>query len=212
MPKKFVGENSKAVAARQRKEDAKTEKDAKLKKIIEDAAWEDNDDKLKKKQQKKDEQEKKRLEQLQKKQEAKALLEKEMESLKSTPKVAPAPKITRAQIAKIQEKSVKPEPPKPVPARVVVEEPPLEENLNRIQLDGEVAQSVDEAISLLSEKAEIDRHPEKRLKAAYTAFEEVTMPRLKEENPTLRLSQLKQLLRKEWLKSPQNPLNQKISA
>ncbi|XP_063549045.1 coiled-coil domain-containing protein 124 [Cydia strobilella] len=212
MPKKFVGENSKAVAARQRKEDAKTEKDAKLKKMIEDAAWEDNDDKLKKKQQKKDEQEKKRLEQLQKKQEAKALLEKEMESIKSTPKVAPAPKITRAQIAKIQEKSVKPESPKPVPARVVVEEPPLEENLNSIQLDGEVAQSVDEAISLLSDKAEIDRHPEKRLKAAYTAFEEVTMPRLKEENPTLRLSQLKQLLRKEWLKSPQNPLNQKISA
>lgn len=53
MPKKFVGENSKAVAARQRKEDAKIEKDSKLKKVIEDAAWEDNDDKLKKKQQKK---------------------------------------------------------------------------------------------------------------------------------------------------------------
>lgn len=53
MPKKFAGENSKSVAARQRKEDAKTEKDAKLKKTIEDSAWEDNDDKLKKKQQKK---------------------------------------------------------------------------------------------------------------------------------------------------------------
>lgn len=53
MPKKFAGENSKAVAARQRKEDAKTEKDAKLKQTIEDSAWEDNDDKLKKKQQKK---------------------------------------------------------------------------------------------------------------------------------------------------------------
>lgn len=61
-----------------------------------------------------DDQEKKRLEQLQKKQEAKALLEKEMESLKSTPKAAPPPKITRAQISKIQEKSVKPEPAKPV--------------------------------------------------------------------------------------------------
>ncbi|KAI8438008.1 hypothetical protein MSG28_010666 [Choristoneura fumiferana] len=212
MPKKFVGENSKAVAARQRKEDAKIEKDNKLKKVIEDSAWEDNDDKLKKKQQKKEDQEKKRLEQLQKKQEAKALLEKEMESLKATPKAAPPPKITRAQISKIQEKSAKQEPAKPVPARVVVEEPPLEENLNRIQLDGEVAQSVEEAISVLSDKTETDRHPEKRLKAAFTAFEEVTLPRLKAENPTLRLSQLKQLLRKEWLKSPQNPLNQKVSA
>lgn len=53
MPKKFAGENSKAVAARQRKENIKEEKDQKLKKMIEDAAWEDNDDKLKKKQQKK---------------------------------------------------------------------------------------------------------------------------------------------------------------
>lgn len=53
MPKKFSGENSKAVAARQRKEDVKQEKDQKLKKMIEDAQWEDNDDKLKKKNQKK---------------------------------------------------------------------------------------------------------------------------------------------------------------
>lgn len=56
----------------------------------------------------------------------------------------------------------------------------------------------------------MDRHPEKRLKAAYTAFEETNLPILKAENPSLRLSQLKQMLRKEWLKSPQNPLNMKV--
>ncbi|KAG6454949.1 coiled-coil domain-containing protein 124 [Manduca sexta] len=209
MPKKFVGENSKAVAARQRKENVKQEKDQKLKKMIEDAEWEDNDEKLKKKQQKKDEQEKKRQEQLQKKAEAKALLEKEMESIKGSVKTAPPPpKITRAQIAHMKEKVIKAEPVAPVPSRVVVEEPPLEENLNRIQLDGEVAQTVEEAISVLTDKADVDKHPEKRLKAAYTAFEEINLPRLKAENPSLRLSQLKQMLRKEWLKSPQNPLNQ----
>ncbi|XP_047540061.1 coiled-coil domain-containing protein 124 [Vanessa atalanta] len=209
MPKKFAGENSKAVAARQRKENTKQEKEQKIKKIVEDAEWEDNDEKLKKKQQKKEEQEKKRLEQLQKKAEAKALLEKEMESLKG--KVAPPPpKITRAQITQMKEKSIKPEPEKPLPSKVVVEEPPLVENLNRLQIDGDVAQSVEEAISILTDKADVDKHPEKRLKAAYTAFEEVTLPRLKAENPTLRLSQLKQMLRKEWLKSPQNPLNQKV--
>lgn len=59
-----------------------------------------------------------------------------------------------------------------------------------------------------SDKSEIDKHPEKRLKAAYTTFEEINLPRLKAENPSLRLSQLKQMLRKEWTKSPQNPLNQ----
>ncbi|CAH0694853.1 unnamed protein product [Spodoptera exigua] len=211
MPKKFAGENSKAVAARQRKENEKQEKEQKMKKMMEDAEWEDNDEKLKKKQQKKEEQEKKRLEQLQKKAEAKALLEKEMQSIKAAPKaVPPPPKITRAQIERMKEKTIKAEPVKPVPSKVVVEEPPLEENLNRIHLDGEVAQTVDEAISILGEKSDTDRHPEKRLKAAYTAFEEANLPILKAENPTLRLSQLKQMLRKEWLKSPQNPLNMKV--
>lgn len=56
----------------------------------------------------------------------------------------------------------------------------------------------------------MDKHPEKRLKAAFSAFEEANMPRIKEENPTLRLSQLKQILRKEWMKSPENPLNQRL--
>ncbi|KAG8331420.1 hypothetical protein J6590_042187 [Homalodisca vitripennis] len=89
-------------------------------------------------------------------------------------------------------------------------EQPLEENINRLQIEGDEARTVDEAISILSSKdAEVDKHPEKRLKAAYAAFEEVAMPRIKEENPTLRLSQLKQILRKEWMKSPENPLNQR---
>lgn len=58
-----------------------------------------------------DEQEKKRLEQLQKKAEAKALLEKEMESIKATTKTAPPPpKITRAQISQMKEKVVRVEP------------------------------------------------------------------------------------------------------
>lgn len=36
------------------------------------------------------------------------------------------------------------------------------------------------------------------------------LPRLREEYPTYRLSQLKQVLKKQWQKSPDNPLNQKI--
>jgi len=55
---------------------------------------------------------------------------------------------------------------------------------------------------------ETDRHPEKRAKAAYAKFEKDMMPMIKEQNPTLRLSQLKQVLWKEWLKSSANPLNQ----
>jgi hypothetical protein len=63
----------------------------------------------------------------------------------------------------------------------------------------------------VDDSAAVDLHPEKRMKAAYTAFEEKHLPRLKEENPNLRLSQLKQLLKKEWNRSPDNPLNQRLA-
>ena len=55
----------------------------------------------------------------------------------------------------------------------------------------------------------LDRHPERRMRAAFTAFEEAQLPRLKQENPNMRLSQLKQMLKKEWLRSPDNPMNQR---
>lgn len=61
-------------------------------------------------------------------------------------------------------------------------------------------------------EVEVDMHPEKRMKAAYLAFEEKNLPILKQENPNLRLSQLKQLLKKDWAKSPENPLNQRLAA
>lgn len=53
----------------------------------------------------------------------------------------------------------------------------------------------------------MEKHPERRAKAAYLVFEEREMVRLKEEYPNFRLSQLKQMLKKEWQKSPQNPFN-----
>lgn len=57
-----------------------------------------------------------------------------------------------------------------------------------------------------------DHHPERRMKAAFSAYEEANMPRLKKENPNMRLSQLKQQLKKEWMKAPENPLNQCFAA
>ena len=94
--------------------------------------------------------------------------------------------------------------------------PELEANPNHLlreqQESGEAsARTVEEAIDLLhvsSTNEKVDRHPEKRLKAAYAAFEERELPRLKAENPNLRQSQVKQMLRKDWMKSPENPMNQ----
>ena len=59
-------------------------------------------------------------------------------------------------------------------------------------------------------ETKVDMHPEKRVKAAYTDFESRRLPQLKAENPNLRLSQLKQMLKKEWQKSPENPLNARL--
>lgn len=51
MPKKFQGENSKSATARARKAEAKAVADARRKKEIEDALWEDNDKHVAKKEQ-----------------------------------------------------------------------------------------------------------------------------------------------------------------
>lgn len=54
----------------------------------------------------------------------------------------------------------------------------------------------------------VEKHPERRMKAAFAAYEEREMPLLKKENPTLRLSQLREILMKMWKKAPENPFNQ----
>lgn len=205
MPKKFVGENSKAVAARARKAAVKDAENSKKAQEAEDKAWQDDDKQLLKKKQKQEELEKKRQQQLEKKAEAKILLEKELATIKIGGK-QPASKLTRAEIMTATDKRNQ-----VAMKKKEEDEKPIEENLNRIVLEGETAHGIDEALSILSAKdPEIDRHPEKRIKAAYVSFEERMMPIIKEQNPTLRLSQLKQLLKKEWMKSPENPLNQKL--
>ena len=46
------------------------------------------------------------------------------------------------------------------------------------------------------------------MKAAYKEFYDTNLERFKEDNPNARLSQLKQMIFKEWQKSPSNPMNQ----
>ena len=78
------------------------------------------------------------------------------------------------------------------------------------------ARTLDEAIGSLSVSLsgagsaaeEDDRHPEKRLKAAYKEYEEAHWDELKADNPSLRHSQLKELLWRQWQKAAENPLNQ----
>ncbi|KAM4810201.1 coiled-coil domain-containing protein 124 isoform 1-T3 [Rhinophrynus dorsalis] len=211
MPKKFQGENTKSAAARARKAEAKAVADAKRQQALEDAYWQDDDKHVMRKEQRKEEREKRRLEQLERKKESQRLLEEEDAKVKGKqPKSAVPSKVTRAQIEETLRKEEE-EQKAPAEKTKTHLDMPLEENINRRVLEeGEVeARTVEDAITALSIGKELDRHPERRMKAAFTAYEELNMPRLKQENPNMRLSQLKQLLKKEWMKSPENPMNQR---
>ncbi|VDI74671.1 Hypothetical predicted protein [Mytilus galloprovincialis] len=223
MPKKFKGENSKAAVAKARKQEVRDAENAKKEKEKEDEYWRDDDKHCANKQKRKiglnkgrflltllrwqEDKEKKRVEQLEKKKELQKLHDEEMESIK-VKKPATVDKMTRTQIAERLEKD------RTAAAAAAEKEKeethldkPLEENLNKLQLEGE-ARSVEAALSVLSEKeAAVDHHPEKRMKAAYKKYEDTNIPILKQENPNMKLSQLKHMLWKDWMKSPDNPLN-----
>ncbi|CAG8490359.1 571_t:CDS:2 [Paraglomus occultum] len=59
-----------------------------------------------------------------------------------------------------------------------------------------------------STSSAIDRHPERRFRAALAAYEEREMPNLRKEYPNLRRTQLRDMLYKNFQKSPENPFNQ----
>lgn len=75
------------------------------------------------------------------------------------------------------------------------------------------ATGIDNALDALSltsanPSEKIDRHPERRFKAAYAAYEARRLPELETEQKGLRRQQRIDLIRKEFEKSPENPFNQ----
>ena len=75
------------------------------------------------------------------------------------------------------------------------------------------ATGIDNALDALSltsvnPSEKVDRHPERRFKAAYAAYEARRMPELEEEHKGLRKQQRIDTIRKEFERSPENPFNQ----
>ena len=75
------------------------------------------------------------------------------------------------------------------------------------------ASGIDNALDALSlttnaNTTKIERHPERRFKAAYAAYEARRMPELEAERPGLRRNQRVEVIRKEFEKSEENPFNQ----
>uniref|UniRef100_A0A5S6QZ24 HMG box domain-containing protein n=1 Tax=Trichuris muris TaxID=70415 RepID=A0A5S6QZ24_TRIMR len=209
MPKKWAGENSKAAVARARKDEArKAELERKEKERLEEY-WKDDDKLVARKMERRDDRERKKLEELQRKQAIRAQLEKEMEELNVQSKKNQE-KLTRSEImanrVRMTQQAEKQRQPT---TSVVVTEVIIPENVNRIETDAEEARTVDKAISILSNGPDVtvDRHPERRARTAFAAYQERRLPELKKSYPNLRHSQLTQMLKKEWQKSPDNPLN-----
>ncbi|MCJ1381350.1 hypothetical protein MMC17_004460 [Xylographa soralifera] len=96
--------------------------------------------------------------------------------------------------------------------------------LDLSQLDDEIpttktapalnASNIDDALDALSittgnpNAQQVDRHPERRFKAAYAAYEAKRLPELETEMKGLRRQQRIEVVRKEFEKSPENPFNQ----
>lgn len=75
------------------------------------------------------------------------------------------------------------------------------------------ASSIDAALDALNltqspNTVQIDRHPERRVKAAYASFEARRLPEIEQEHPGLRRNQRVEMCRREFEKSEENPFNQ----
>ncbi|XP_071952398.1 coiled-coil domain-containing protein 124-B-like [Antedon mediterranea] len=216
MPKKFKGENSKAVVAKARKEEARQIEKSRVEKEKEDAFWKDDDKLTERKANRKAEKEKKRIETVERKKDSQRLLDEEESIIKQ--KTVKTAKVSQAEIRAQREREAAERVAKALKEPTSHIDAPLEVNPNiaasqQLATDGAVeARSVEEAISVLSvaDAEQLEKHPEKRMKAAYTAYEAEQLPILKAENPNLRLSQLKQMLKKQWQKCPDNPMNQRF--
>ncbi|ORZ33520.1 hypothetical protein BCR44DRAFT_127808 [Catenaria anguillulae PL171] len=210
MPKKFTGENSKVTAAKERKAAAQAEKESKAraqKEAKESAEWA-----VGTKRNKREDEEAKKAERAAKKAEAAALLAKEEAAAarKAATSAASskslAPRVSgAAKVAARREQAIE-------SASSQLAEPTPEYSASGLDAALELLDFTgigDASSSASSAKAakEVDRHPERRAKAAWLAFKERELDAAKKENPGLRLSQLNEILWKRWQKSPENPFN-----
>lgn len=139
---------------------------------------------------------------------------KEMERLEKMNKKLEKKQLEAAENAELEKYKPKNVLGKQVPLQKQVVKLCVAEDLGEEGVSGEyVASNINDALTLLeaseaSKNAPLERHPERRVKSAFSEFEKEEFPRLKEQHPELRHSQLRQLLQKKWKKSESNPFNQ----
>ncbi|CAG8458357.1 1637_t:CDS:2 [Diversispora eburnea] len=198
MPKKFKGENTKVTAAKERKNQHKIETEAKKKadkERKESEEWAVGAKDISKK----EIQKQKKEAQLAKKMEAARILEQEEKELSKFKPIINATGEEKKAMKRTQKHE-----------KVSIEKREIPEFS---------ASNIDDALDLLSiatdpsamggssnitsalnsnSKVTIDRHPERRFKAALSAYEEREMPGIKKENPGLRYTQYRDLIYKNF--------------
>ncbi|MCJ1290075.1 hypothetical protein MMC34_001610 [Xylographa carneopallida] len=189
------GENTKKAAGNAKKAEVAAQKaaaESSKKAASEDAEW----SKGAKSTAKKEQEAAKREEAARKKAEKDALLAEEEKNARAAPKntKTAAKKTTRGlDLSQLDDNDTTP-PTKAAPA------------LN--------ASNIDDALDALSittgnhHAQQVERHPERRFKAAYAAYEARRLPELETEMKGLRRQQRVEVVRKEFEKSPENPFNQ----
>ncbi|CAL9101776.1 unnamed protein product [Musa acuminata var. zebrina] len=227
MPKK-MGVNTKAEAAHARRSAVEAERKDRAAKDKEEQYWREAEGSKSRAAKKREDEAEKRAEAAARRAENRMLAEQEQRELevagrkpdrKAARVSVPVPKVTEAELQRRREEERQrilqtAEAAKKRQSRTADEEEydrmVMIENTNR---DDSVieAHSVEDAIArmALPEPAlPPDRHPERRLKVSFKAFEESELLKLKEEKPGLMLNQYKDMIWKLWKKSPDNPLNQ----
>eukprot|EP00160_Parvularia_atlantis_P016101 Unigene4934_Nuclearia_a/m.15113 Unigene4934_Nuclearia_a/g.15113 ORF Unigene4934_Nuclearia_a/g.15113 Unigene4934_Nuclearia_a/m.15113 type:complete len:243 (-) Unigene4934_Nuclearia_a:63-791(-) len=205
-PKK--GENSKAAAARERKADAASAKEAekdRQRQLKEDEEWSVGakaNDKAKKEEEKRQ----RLLEAKKAREEAEKNDERELAKLRG---MKQSHLVERGPEKKIAAKEKAIAEFKPPTAAEEYQARNIDDALDLLEITTGGSSSA--AAGSAAVDAAIDRHPERRMKAAYAAYEEKWIPLMKEENPGLRLSQLKERIFKQWQKAPENPMNQGLA-
>ncbi|KAF7458360.1 Coiled-coil domain-containing protein [Cryptosporidium felis] len=218
--------NHKAIEARERKLAAAQEKKRIEEERAENERWKDDDKHANRKLERRREIINKQEEKYQRKQELKKLYEEEdAKYVSNKARSGTGSKLTKAEIARrtlmfamksasdisrnknenSEQQDLLQENPNKVQKNIIIES--KAKSIEYIS-----ASTLDDALSALTveDTSNRDMHPEKRQKAAWLAYVDSNLPILKSENPTLKRSQLLQILQKNWKKAPENPINQSI--
>ncbi|KAF8968269.1 hypothetical protein BDZ97DRAFT_424914 [Flammula alnicola] len=216
MPPKGGNAKKESGRAKKAENESKKQEQAALEKEKKEAdKWADKD--VKGGKAKQEEKEEKRKAELARKAENARILAEEEAAVAAKPKPA-APKKTKAAA-----KDTKPAGPGAIAAGGGLAAEPSNPKAKEPEAEVEsfAATGIDNAIDLLEvvtakmdkasvgqQAAGLERHPERRFKAALEAYQERELPNARQEHPGLRLQQYKDLLYKQFQKSPENPYNQ----